>query len=67
MKLDVKANIGDLIYYLQENGVHSAPVLKIKITVDNEQTQILYETCHNKGLHEVNVFNSRKELAYSLL
>jgi len=63
----LKAKVGELIYYLQENKVHSAPVLDITVNIFKDRNIALYRTCHNTGLREEFIFLSRAALASSLL
>ena len=74
-------NIGDLIYYIKENKVHSADILSIKVVVNSginvctkEQHDlferfgkdcIMYATCHGEFPHD-EVYLSKEELLNSL-
>ena len=76
MTIETKADLGQMIYYLNDNRVHFAPVKRITFSIlrqgygesENKKPISLteYETCHGKFLEE-NVFLSRKELAESLM
>lgn len=78
MKIETKANIGDIIFYLTDNRVHSARVQVIKIIIEEkvntttgglERTIIQYheyKTCHGV-FWSGDIFLSKRELAESLI
>lgn len=74
-------NVGDMIFYLRENRVHSAPILS-KMVVENQREDIatteqrelfnrfgpagvFYATCHGT-IHGHEAFPSKEELLKSL-
>jgi hypothetical protein len=72
-----KYELGQKIYYLMDNRLHSAPVLS-RIIVENQKedydsifkqfgnARILYATCHGE-IDEKDAFASKEELADNLI
>ena len=72
MDIKTKASVGDTIYYIQNNKLHSADVIKIHINVEgpgagtmdvHDHVSIGYQTCHNEFINETEVGLSKQELA----
>lgn len=67
MKIETKFNTGDHIYFLKNNKVQQAEVLRIKINVSHlKDVEIIYITGGDQVINENGAFNTKKELLESL-
>lgn len=72
MKIETKASVGETIYYLCDNRLHSAPVQTITVNVSKKdilskeiEVDIRYHTCHGQ-YQESKVFLTKRQLAEDL-
>lgn len=78
MEISTKANVGDVIFYLNDNKVKSAPALYIGVHVGKEDvvilnsgtkqltTKITYKTCHGT-FEESRVYLSKEDMSKALM
>lgn len=70
MQIQTKFNVNDIVYFIFNNKVCSAPITSINIHVSKyEKLRITYTVYHKDltaSLHEYSVFSTKDELIKSL-
>ena len=68
MKIETKANIGNKIFYLQDNKVCNSYVQSVQIAITSYPGEVFiqYLVSHGNLIEEKNIFTSIKDLASAI-